>query len=101
MLISSISEEITICITLCLTTFYLGNISSDLSYILETICVYTVVGCIAIQFFISLYSFVDVFKKIFREVERYRGLTIVQNYEETNGAHTKNLENKNNSVKII
>lgn len=76
--VSCISGEICVFVVLCLTTFYLGNISSQLSYDLETICACLVILCMAIQLLIMVYSFFKTLKKAHNKIWNYRNLILVR-----------------------
>jgi hypothetical protein len=82
-LFSSIVGEICVLAVLCLTTFYLGNIGSELSYVLEIICICIVLGCMVIQFIVSVYSVIKAFRRVLRKVLKYRALVFVESYDRT------------------
>lgn len=98
--VSCIVGDIGVLVVLCLSTFYLGNITQQLSYILETVCIFTVMGCMGIQMIISTYSLFISFRNIIRKIMKYRALAFVDNYEKTfnnsvnadNTTHTDILE---------
>lgn len=92
-LISCLTGDLCVLIVFCLTPFYLGDITSELSYIFETICIYSVIGCMGMQLIISVYSLITSFKKIFRKIMKYRASAFVKNYDlNATNTHIKNYD---------
>lgn len=84
LLLSSTVGEISCLIALCLATFFIQDISTEFSYVLETIIIYTIITGIGIQFIISLYSIFKFLNKLFQIVLKYNGLKLLHSFNQRN-----------------
>lgn len=80
LLISSIIGDTSVSIVLLLSTFFIADIGAGLSYVLETVIIYIVIGCMGVQFIVSLYSMFKSFKKLWRKILKYRNLQFVNSF---------------------
>jgi hypothetical protein len=81
-LASGIIGEVSCLAVLCLSIFFIQEISSEFSYILETTIIYTIIGSMGIQFIISLYSLFKSLKKLLRKILKYRNLEFLRSYND-------------------
>jgi hypothetical protein len=78
--VSSLVGEVSSLVVLSLSAFFTRDISSELSSILETTIIYTIIGSIGIQFIISLYSLFKALKKLLGKILKYRSLNFLRSY---------------------
>jgi hypothetical protein len=92
LLISSIIGDIACFTVVCLSTIFIQDISNQLSYILETVIVYIIIGTMVIQFIISLYSLFKSLRKMLRKIIKHRNLDFLRSFDRR--ADMTNVENK-------
>jgi hypothetical protein len=80
LLISSIVGEIVCLTVICLSTIFIQDVSTEESYIFETIIVYAILGGIGVQLIISLYSIFKSLKKLFQKILKFRNLDFVRSF---------------------
>lgn len=90
--LSCIIGDLCVLIVFSLSILFLVDLNPQVSYFLETICVYTVIAAIGIQFLISTHSLWKSFNKIFRKIMKYRADIFIKVYDEISIKNTPKQE---------
>ena len=77
-LVSVISGEVATGIFIAMSTFYINGISSSTSETVETIIIYSVIGGIAVQFFVSAYSMFILCMDMWNKILKYRAKVFIK-----------------------
>jgi hypothetical protein len=84
LLVSSTIGDMSVSIVLLLSTFFIADISAELSYVLETVIIYIVIWSMGIQFIVSLYSMFKSVRALLRKILKYRKLQFVSAFNNLN-----------------
>ena len=76
--ISVLAGEIATLFTFAATTSYLTNLSPRTSQMLEKVIVFTILGAMAIQFLISVYTMLQAFRLLWRKIIKYKAQAILK-----------------------
>ena len=77
-LVSVISGEVAAGIFITMSTFYINGISSSTSEKVETIMIYSVIGGISVQFFVSAYSIFISCRDMWNKIIKYRAKVLIK-----------------------
>ena len=77
-LISYLTGEIATTLTMILVYFYLFDLSSNSSETVELVTIYSIIGAIAIQFIISIYSVEKAIREIWKKIKKRRASLILK-----------------------
>lgn len=70
--------EICTLASIVISLFFIGDISVENSAMLEGIAIYIVIGGVAVQFLVSLYSTFKTLKKLWRKMLKYRATDFIK-----------------------
>ena len=80
-MISVLVGEFATVATLIATTFYLTNLSSQASYILEMGIIFTIIAAMCIQFLASIYSMIQAFQLLWHKILKYKAQALLKAHE--------------------
>lgn len=70
--ISVFTGELVCALFIVTSIFFIGDISTETSALLEKIMIFSVLGGMAVQFFVSIYSMMLAFKLLWKKLIKYR-----------------------------